>query len=78
VFSRSPSSLDPGKEDKFERRKKNEIRRIKRKEALSRMHRSIGYTLRPLLDKVGLSRVDIPTSDTGDPTLKYGKGHGPL
>ncbi|MFN9980606.1 MAG: hypothetical protein ACK53Y_11850, partial [bacterium] len=44
ITLRAPSLLNPGQERAYERKKQKEIRRIQRREALSRMHRKIGYT----------------------------------
>jgi hypothetical protein len=67
ITLRTPSLLQPGQEKAYERKKQKELRRIQRKEALSRMHRKIGYTLRPQNSKGGLSRVDIPSTSSKDP-----------
>jgi hypothetical protein len=44
IAFRRPSLLEPGQEEKLEKKRKKELRRIQRKEALSRMHRKIGHT----------------------------------
>ena len=67
ITLRAPSLLNPGQERAYERKKQKEIRRIQRREALSRMHRKIGYTLHPGTLKGGLSRVDIPNTSSKDP-----------
>ncbi len=67
VLSRNPSLSDPGKEKVLSKRKTKEINRIKRKESLARMHKTIGFTLKPTLDRGGLSRVEVPTSGTTEP-----------
>jgi len=51
VIKRCPSLQEPGKDKEFNKRKLKEIRRIKRKEAISRMHKKIGYTLRPNIER---------------------------
>ncbi len=67
IILRAPSLLEPGREQAYDKKKQREIRRIKRKEALTRLHRKIGYTLRPTDSRGGLSRVDIPHTTTRDP-----------
>jgi hypothetical protein len=67
VTHRCPSLEQPGKEKEFNKRKIKEIRRIKRKEALSNMHKRVGYTLRPNISRGGLSRVDIPKTTHANP-----------
>jgi hypothetical protein len=59
--------LEPGQEEKLEKKRKKELRRIQRKEALSRMHRKIGLTLRPQRTRGGLSRVDVPKTRNLEP-----------
>jgi hypothetical protein len=51
IVQRCPSLLEPGKVKELNKRKLKEIRRIKRKETLSHMHRKVGYTLRPHIDR---------------------------
>jgi hypothetical protein len=82
VLWRNPSLLEPWKEQELLKRRNKELRHIKRKEDLTRMHRKIGYTLRPGLERSGLSRVDVPTSSSPLPfhqvlIQKRGKGLGP-
>jgi len=67
IVLRRPSLLEPGQEEKYEKKRIKELRRIKRKEALSRMHRKIGFTLNPLQSSGGLSRVDIPKTKNLEP-----------
>jgi hypothetical protein len=70
VLSRNPSLSDPGKAKILSKRKAKEINHIKRKEALARMHRTIGFTLRPGLEQSRLSQVDVPVSDAAEPFPK--------
>jgi hypothetical protein len=65
IIYRRPALLDPGKEKAYEKRKQQEIKRIIKREALIRMHRKIGCTLKPTLSKGGLSRVDVPYHVSG-------------
>jgi hypothetical protein len=62
------SSLqEPEKAKEFQKKREREIRRIKRKEDLSRMHRRVGFTLRPDQERGGLNRIDVHTSDQQRP-----------
>jgi len=69
ILLRRPSLLEKGQEKEYEKKRKKELRRIQRKEALSRMHRKIGFTLRPQESRGGLSRVDIPKTTHQEPKL---------
>jgi len=67
ITFRRPALLEPGKEKEYEKKKQREIRRIMRREALIRVHKKIGYILKPNLTNGGLSRVDVPYHSTGAP-----------
>jgi hypothetical protein len=55
-----PHLLEPGRENDYEKKKAKEIRRIQRKEPLARLHRKIGFTLKPKSSKGGLRVIDVP------------------
>ncbi len=74
VYARNPALIDLKRQKEFIKRSQKELRRIKRKEALSRMHRRIKYTLHPDIASGGLNRIDIPKSTNLDP---YPKGPDP-
>jgi hypothetical protein len=74
VYARNPALIDPKRQKEFIKRSQKELRRIKRKEALSRMHRRIKYTLHPNITSGSLNRIDIPKSSNLDP---YPEGPDP-
>jgi hypothetical protein len=67
VYNRNPTLTDPKQQHEFIKRTQKELRRIKRKEALSRMYRRIRLTLHPDATAGGLNRVDVPHSPNQAP-----------
>jgi len=67
VLWRNSSLQKPEKAKEFQKKRERKIRRIKRKEDLSRMHRRVGFTLRPDQERGGLNCLDVPTSDQQRP-----------
>jgi hypothetical protein len=67
ILLRRPSLLEKGQEKEYEKKRKKELRRIQRKEALGRIHRKIGFTLCPQESRGGLRRVDIPKTTHQEP-----------
>jgi len=67
ILYRRPHLLEPGKEKEYDKKKQKEIKRIQRKESLTRLHRKIGYTLKHDAARGGLSIVDVPQSSHPEP-----------
>jgi len=66
VLDRSPSISIQGRVQEFDRKRLREIKRIRRKETMKRIYRTVGATLKPGPRTV-LSTIDVPATKGMEP-----------
>jgi exonuclease III len=67
VLHRAPYLASEEQAGELQRRMEKELKELKKREHKRRQYRRISYTLRPDTNTRGLTRLDIPASDTLEP-----------